>query len=407
MNESFFSKLKMVKAKDLIGLLYFVLAIIPAFILKRVRPNLWLVCEQGTEARDNGYWFFRYLRRSHPEVDAVYAIDRNSPEYPKVACLGPTVQQGSLKHWIYYLACCVNVSSMKQGKPNAAIGYLLEVVLGIVKPCFVFLQHGVIKDDIPSLHKEKCAFSMFICAAKPEYDFVCETFGYDKDVVQYTGLARFDGLYGADTDKDLVMIVPTWRMYLHRNSESLSAEAFQKTKYYQAWNSVLTNGQLDALLKKYGKHAVFCLHRNMEAFESFFASNSDRIEVIPWQKVDIGGLLRNAGTMVTDFSSVYMDFAYMKKPIVYYQFDQEEFRAGHLPQGYFEYERDGFGPVCTDEEQLLRSLEAVFENECRMTPEYSDRVDGFYTIHDDHNCERIYTAVCCMLNPKNNYAERK
>ncbi|MCF0151442.1 MAG: CDP-glycerol glycerophosphotransferase family protein [Firmicutes bacterium] len=396
MNESFWAKLKMVKGRDLCSFFLFLLAILPAAVLKRIRPGLWLICEQGTEARDNGYWFFRYLRTEHPAVDAVYAIDRNSPEYQKVASLGPTVQQGSLKHWIYYLACRVNVSSMKQGKPNAAIGYLLEVLLGIVNPCFVFLQHGIIKDDIPSLHKEKCAFSLFICGAEPEYDYVKSTFGYEEGVVCYTGLARFDGLYGIKADTDLVLIVPTWRMYLHRKGDALSAEEFQKTAYYKAWSSLLADGRLDALLAKYGKRAVFCLHRNMEAFEGYFASSSERIRVVPWQQADIGSLLRNAGHMITDYSSVAMDFAYMKKPLAYYQFDQEEFRAGHLPTGYFDYQRDGFGPVCTGEDALLQALEKIFAGDT-SGEEYLRRIDSFYTIRDDQNCRRIYDAACEML----------
>ena len=36
-----------------------------------------------------------------------------------------------------------------------------------------------------------------------------------------------------------------------------------------------------------------------------------------------------------------MDVAYRKRPIIYYQFDNEEFRKVHLSEGYFKYENDG------------------------------------------------------------------
>ena len=39
--------------------------------LFRGRPeyrHLWLVSERGTDAQDNGLYFYRYLRREHPEV---------------------------------------------------------------------------------------------------------------------------------------------------------------------------------------------------------------------------------------------------------------------------------------------------------------------------------------------------
>lgn len=49
--------------------------------------------------------------------------------------------------------------------------------------------------------------------------------------------------------------------------------------------------------------------------------------------------------MVTDYSSVAFDFAYMKKSLVYAQFDREAFFEGQTyDEGYFNYETDGFGP---------------------------------------------------------------
>ena len=398
MNESLLQKLKKVKAGDLGHLFLFLLALLPAALYRRLHPHLWLVCEGGSEARDNGYWFFRYLRESQPQVDARYAIRTDAPEYARVAPLGKTVPFGSFRHWIWYLAAEANISSQKYGKPNAAVCYLLEVVLGWLKNTRIFLQHGVIKDDLPFLHCDKAKVAMFSCAALPEYEFVRDTFGYPPGVVRYVGLCRFDALYGAEPDRDLLLIVPTWRMYLERSVGEAGRKAFLESDYYRCWSALLRDGRLDALLAKYGKHAVFCTHRNMEAFEDCFSSDSERIRVLRWQDADVSALIRQAGALITDFSSIYMDFAYQKKPVLYYQFDTEQFRQGHLPKGYFDYERDGFGPVCPDEDSLLQAAEACFRDGCRMAPRYEDRVDRFYTIHDDKNCERTYRAVLDVLD---------
>ena len=88
-----------------------------AALLRRIRPSfrrLWLVAERGTDARDNGYWFYRYLREKHPEVNACYVIDPRSPDYGKVSALGPTVRMGSLRHYLMYLAADRLVSSHVQ-----------------------------------------------------------------------------------------------------------------------------------------------------------------------------------------------------------------------------------------------------------------------------------------------------
>lgn len=400
MNESLLRKLRMVRLGDLGHAFLFLFALLPAAVCRRKRPHLWLVCEGGREARDNGYWFFRYLREKQPQVDAVYAIAYDAPEYARVAPLGETVRFGSFRHWILYLAAEVNISSQKYGKPNAAICYLLEVVLGWLKNRRVFLQHGVIKDDLPFLHEEKAKFAMFSCGAEPEYRFVRDTFGYPPGVVRYVGLCRFDSLHGPEPDRELLLIVPTWRMYLEREKGEAGKQRFLESAYYRGWNGLLRDGKLEELLESYGKRAVFCTHRNMEAFEGLFRSDSSRVQVLRWQDADITALIREAGTLVTDFSSIYMDFAYMQKPVVYYQFDTEEYRSGHLPLGYFDYRRDGFGPVCGDEEALLQALEAVFRRGCSMEEPYRERVDRFYVLNDENNCERTYRAVCEILERK-------
>ena len=46
--------------------------------------------------------------------------------------------------------------------------------------------------------------------------------------------------------------------------------------------------------------------------------------------------------LITDYSSVYFDIAYMRKPIIFYQFDEEEFRRKHYQRGYLREENLGY-----------------------------------------------------------------
>ena len=398
MKESFLAKLKRIRPGDVGHFFLFLLALVPAAIFRRKRKHLWLLCEYANEAQDNAFALFRHLRAAHPGIDAVYAIKRGAPAYADVAAIGPTVNYGSLKHWIYYLAAEVNISSQKGGKPNAAVCYLLEVVLGWLKNRRVFLQHGVTKDDLPFLHAENAKLSMFCCAAEPEYEFVRDTFGYAPGVVQYTGFCRFDALLSASPDPKLVLILPTWRMWLERDCKT--EEAFRKSAYYAGWSAFLNDPALDALLKAHGMRAVFCVHRNMSRFETCFSAASERIAVKRWDEVSVPELIETAAVLVTDFSSVYMDFAFMKKPVVYYQFDREAFRNGHLPTGYFDYERDGFGPIAETAADAVDALRGVIRQGLVMPPQYEARVDRFFTLRDQGSAERTTQAIKEMIKAK-------
>ena len=159
----------------------------------------------------------------------------------------------------------------------------------------------------------------------------------------------------------------------------------------------LNDPALDALLKETGMRAIFCVHRNVSRFETCFTSASERIEVKKWDEVSVPALLKKAAALVPDFSSVYMDFAFMKKPVVYYQFDRETYRRGHLPTGYFDYERDGFGPIAETGQDAIAALAGVIENGCRMAAKYEERVDRFYTLRDKNSAERTTEAIREMI----------
>ena len=398
MKESVFAKLRRIRMGDIGHFFLFLLALLPAAIYKRKRKHLWLLCEYAAEAQDNAFALFRHLRAQHPEIDAAYAIRRRSPAYEKVAAVGPVVPFGSIRHWVYYLAAEVNISSQKGGKPNAAVCYLMEVVLGLLKNRRVFLQHGVTKDDLPFLHEENAKLSLFCCAAKPEYEFIRDTFGYPEGVVRYTGFCRFDALLDAEPDPSLVLILPTWRMWLERDCKT--EEAFRRSEYYRGWQTLLNDPAIDALLKESGRRAIFCVHRNVSRFETCFTSASERIEIRKWNEVSVPELIKRAAVLVTDFSSVYMDFAFMKKPVVYYQFDRETYRKGHLPTGYFDYERDGFGPIAETVPEAAKAISAVIKNGCRMERRYEERVDRFFTLRDSGSSERTTEAIKEMIQKR-------
>ena len=68
-----------------------------AFVMRKISPgyrDLWLIGERGNDARDNGYWFFRYLNETHPEINSCFVISPGSADYKKVASLGKTVKTG-------------------------------------------------------------------------------------------------------------------------------------------------------------------------------------------------------------------------------------------------------------------------------------------------------------------------
>jgi CDP-glycerol glycerophosphotransferase (TagB/SpsB family) len=106
-----------------------------------------------------------------------------------------------------------------------------------------------------------------------------------------------------------------------------------------------------------------------------------------------GELLKSASFMVTDYSSVQIDFAYMKKPLCYYHFDYEEFSEKHYHKGYFDYQADGFGPVYNSAEELVKYIEASAEKGLKNCEPYISRHKDFFNLYDTENCKRNFEAI--------------
>ena len=87
MEQTFLEKLKRVKPGDLLHIIKFILAFPIAMVYRLFRRDLWLLCDTENECRDNGFWLYKYLRENTSE-DAVYAINRKSPDYARVKDLG-------------------------------------------------------------------------------------------------------------------------------------------------------------------------------------------------------------------------------------------------------------------------------------------------------------------------------
>lgn len=390
-------ELNYLKAEDF-GQIFIFLFSLPVTLVYKLfcKKEIWLVCEDRYEARDNGFCFFKYLNEQHPEIASYYAISPKSKDYNKVAAVGKTVRYGSLWHWVLYFTAKHNISTQKAGKPNGAICYVLEVY-GLIKSKSVFLQHGITVNRAEWLFYENTKMRLFLCGAKPEYDYVKELFGYPEGHSAYTGFCRFDDYHGVQADPKQVVLMPSWREWIaSKNEYSKEFEDtsdFTNTEYYQKYQALINDPALSALLEEYGLTLYFYPHRNMQKYIHLFSAQSDRIQIVSNQNADIRALLMESAVMITDYSSVALDFAYMKKPVIYYQFDEERFRKAQYAEGYYSYRNAGLGTVCDTQEGVVAELRALYERDLAMLDAFLKAHQAYFPLFDNKNNERTYEAI--------------
>ena len=359
--------------------------------------HLWLVMERGFDARDNAYWFFRYLREKQPQINARYVIDNDSPDYEKVAQLGETVPYRSIRHYLMYLAADMLISTHVQpcAPDHLMLYYHLRQVGIHPRGKEIFLQHGIIKDEMKWMRYPTMKVDFFASGGKLEYDYLVSEFGFPEGVIQYTGLCRFDNLIRGNDPSNEILVMPTWR-----GSDYPQGEQFYETAFYRQFQSMMDNPALLRLLEERDLKLIFYPHIELQKELDKFRSPSERIILASWRDYDVQALLMRCNLLITDYSSVFFDVGYMEKPVIYYQFDIDEFRKFHYQEGYFFYEEHGFGPVVETEEALINAIKECVGNDFRMQKKYLDRLAAFYPVRDEKNCERTYRILARMDRKK-------
>ncbi len=358
--------------------------------------HLWLVMERGFDARDNGYWFFRYLREQQPQINACFVIDPASPDYGKAAELGRIVAWRSLKHYLMYLAADMLISTHVQpAAPDLMAFYHLRQAGIRPRGKQVFLQHGIIKDRMKIMTYPGLKVDFFASGGRMEYDYLVSEYGFPEGVIQYTGLCRYDNLIRGNNPSNEILVMPTWR-----GSDYPKGKQFYETAFYRHFQSMLENPRLLSLLEERDLKMIFYPHIEMQEELDKFKSPSDRVILASWRDYDVQTLLMRCSLLITDWSSVFFDVAYMEKPVIYYNFDMEDFRKFHYQEGYFSAEKHGFGPVAGTEEELVDAVYECAGNDFRMQKKYRDRLEAFFPVRDEKNCERTYQVISRLNDGK-------
>lgn len=362
----------------------------------KVNFNIWLLIDKDMEADDNAEHLYRYIARTHPEINVYFALRTNSTHWDRLKKEGfNLLEWGSIKFGKIYRQAGVICSSHIDT-------YLREYYgkKSLIGKKFIFLQHGVTHNDVGHYWLNSRKIDLFTTSTKPESKFLCDDFTsykFSKKEILLSGFARHDALLKNNKPNSKnILIMPTWRGNLvgeviTGTGTRRYKKEFLKSEYFLAYKSFLHNSKLKELSNKYGYIFIFNPHPNTMPYLKDF-DIPEYIKISDKSK-SIQELFITSDLMITDYSSVAFEMAYIEKPVIYYQFDEKDFRANHYGQGYFDYRKDGFGPVVSTEAELFTELENMLKNSCKPAEPYLSNIKNTFAFKDGKCCERIYNAI--------------
>jgi glycosyltransferase involved in cell wall biosynthesis/CDP-glycerol glycerophosphotransferase (TagB/SpsB family) len=363
--------------------------------------SCWIFMDRDTKADDNAEHLYRYITKANLKQHIFFAIKNTSSDWQRLKSEGFNLLNFESKEFFKALANSNKIIS------SHAARYIMQYTKN---KQFIWLQHGITINDISDMVNNR-SINLLITSTEQEYQSITgngSTYKLSKKEVVKTGFARHDNLINlsknlSNSEKKL-LIMPTWRAYLidgvvgSTNGSKLQG-SFLDSVYAKAWLGLLKSNKLKALSKKYNFKIQFFPHMEMQNY--FKSIKLDKhIELVMQNNIhSMQEYFVNATAMVTDYSSVAFEMAYLEKETIYYQFDEEDFFKYHYLKGYFSYRDDGFGAVVTEQNTLLEEIETIMKNGGKPVQKYLQRIQNTFPVRDNKNCERIYEAILNLDTP--------
>ena len=322
-------------------------------------------------------------------IKKYFIINKNSKDYARLKNMygNHIVAFGSFKHKVLYMFTEKFMQSQVSPIMNNPFNKMkMRLYSGLCTAGNYFLQHGVARYDMSSW-LTKFDKNLYLVLAVSDYDyneFLGDNYNLDKDIIQTLGFPRFDNLTNDNLKKQIV-IMPTWRNYITNKNQFINSELFER------FNNLLNHPKLIQYAKDHGYEIVLKPHPNLNRFISAFELN-DYIKVDNETKHH--DLICDSALMITDYSSVAFDFAYLKKPIIYYQYDAGKDHHFDVDTVLAEDGSLEFGAIISDENILIDKIMEYIDNDCKMEEVYKRRVDNFFKYVDKNNSKRVYEWVC-------------
>ena len=359
------------------------------------RKNIWITFDKIYKGGDCGEYFYKYcVSRKDTDVVPIYLMNEDAPDMERLRKEGykPTVY-GTQKHRNLYLHAKMIFATHAglynfNGIAEDEIPYLQDLLIANA----ACIQHGLTVQDLA--FNANRAFNnnkRYYCASKYEVrNLLQPRYGYDDpSVIRLTGIPRYDGL--VNNDQKQILITPTWRSYIalppdSKNNARPYSSVFKRTDYYAIYNNLISDKKLVETARKTGYKLIYLIHPAIAMqIEDFDVHEG--VEIISALDVNYEKILTESSLMLTDYSGVQFDFAYMRKPVVYYHPAK---LPPHYVEGGFFYDTQGFGEICTEHQELVDTLCAYMESGCALKQFYKERQDDFFAFSDHENCKRIF-----------------
>jgi len=177
-----------------------------------------------------------------------------------------------------------------------------------------------------------------------------------------------------NNDKKIILYAPTWRDNQH-----------DAVKGYVYDNPV----DFDYIREKLSSYYIILFRAHYLVADSFDFDEYEGFIYDVSSYDDINELYIIADQLITDYSSVFFDYAILGRPMIFYMYDMEEYRDEM--RGFYIDVNQLPGPIVKTEKDLVKAVQEAYE---QMDIEQITAFNREYnSLNDGHAAERLVDAV--------------
>ncbi|WP_034552645.1 CDP-glycerol--glycerophosphate glycerophosphotransferase [Carnobacterium funditum] len=358
----------------------------------------WIIGEKPLEARNNGWLFFCYLRKNHPEINVFYVLDKASIDYEKAISFdSERILLFKSKKYIQFLLKAKVILTTQA--PYHIYPTRNPLWIDLIGAKRVLLQNNVLGLQ-PS--KQSYGFStklfktdLFLVSSKHEKRYAIDTLGYPEQQVILSGLARFDRLLDTqaqlEPNNQLLFFPADQEIGLHYQTESIDRTA-------ERFISVIEHDDFKTFLTTYKLTITFALpHAMIRYFNQFVELGCN---VILQEQADVLQLLKESKVFITDYDPLAFDFSFLTKPVCFFQPDVQGPDNEATQSVNDLYSNELPGEITSNEEDLIYLFNQIGQNEFKMSRKNRQKADALLEYKDVDSSQRIYEAVSDLLSKK-------
>lgn len=365
------------------------------FFSKMSMKENWVLCESffGKSYSDSPKYIYEYLAKNYPgKYRFIWVINKKT----KIPFHPTKVKRYSIRYAYYLARCKYDVFNVRQpdwvrkregnvfletwhGTPLKKLVFDQEEVMA-ASPLYKaqFFKNSRLWDYLVSANhfSTECFKTAFL------FDKKMLEYGYPRnDILHYENkdeiAERLRKKFGIPKNKKTILYAPTWR----------DDEYYARGQY--KFDLKL---DLRMMRRELGDDYVIILRTHYYIADQLDVTGLDGFAVNLSKYDDISELYLISDILITDYSSVFFDYANLKRPILFYTYDLDKYRD--MIRGfYMDIETEVPGPLLYTTEEIIDAVRNIDV----ITEQYKDKYAQFYErfcgLEDGHASENVCKEV--------------